>query len=162
MQFICAIDKNGGIGRDNKLQWKIPEDMKFFKETTTGKAIIMGSNTFKSIGSKPLPNRENIVISNLYLERNKESKYSPNILRFEHHLSLEEKIKHDDNVFCIGGEKIYNLFFDYFTEGYLTIINKEYNCDTFFPFYKLKDWDNKILLKNKEITIYKYEKKRSF
>lgn len=104
---IVAIAKNYAIGRDGKLPWHYPADLKFFKETTTGHAIVMGLHTWESIG-RPLPNRLNVILSS-----SAEITESENIRVLK---SKEEVIKLagtlDKNVFIIGGAKTYRTFAD--------------------------------------------------
>lgn len=104
---IVAIAKNYAIGKDGKLPWHHPSDLKFFKQTTTGNAVVMGSNTWRSIG-KPLPNRLNIVLS-----RNGNIEQQPGVLRLrskEELMALSAYLKCD--IFIIGGAKTYENFSD--------------------------------------------------
>src|SRR5688572_30334403 len=104
---IDAIAKNFAIGKDGKLPWHYPADLKFFKQTTTGSAVVMGSNTWRSIG-KPLPNRLNIVLS-----RNGIIEQQPGVLLLkskEELLALTEYLKCD--IFIIGGAKTFENFSD--------------------------------------------------
>lgn len=136
MQEITIVVATGlkqEIGLNNKLLWHLPEDLKRFKAITSGGTIIMGRKTYESIG-KPLPNRENIIIT-----RNKTLKI-PNCITVN---SLDEAIDKatKSNVFVIGGEQIYNTAVSHkkVKKIMLTKIQKEYKADTFFP--KLtKEW----------------------
>ena len=102
--LIVAVGKNNEIGKENKLLWHVPEDLKNFKKITSGKKIVMGRKTFESIG-RPLPNRENIVLS-------KTMKNDDNsVLIFDDFSKLIEKFKDlkdlDEEIIIIGGEKVY-------------------------------------------------------
>ena len=134
--IIVAVCEDNGIGKDNKLPWdKIPEDMINFSKLTKGNgnnAIIMGKNTYKSIG-KPLPCRVNIVLSSS-LNKEQEEK---NIRVFQ---NIDQCVKfcNDkcfDEVWVIGGESIYVQFLhlNYIQKIYKTNINQKIECDTFFP-----------------------------
>ena len=102
---IVAVDRNGAIGKGGKLPWHYSADMKFFKETTTGNAVVMGHNTWRSL-KKPLPNRLNIVLSR---QSAIEPQDSVVVLRdVESVLSLAETL--DRELYVIGGEQVYRSF----------------------------------------------------
>lgn len=128
--LIAAVSENRIIGRDNKLPWRIPEDLKRFKELTTGHPIIMGRKTFESIG-RPLPDRTNIVVSA------NESFEAPGCIVCH---SIGEAIKvarekDQDKVFIIGGGKVYQGSIGLAQKLYLTVVEGEFEGDTFFPDY---------------------------
>jgi len=137
---IAAVAKNGVIGSENSLPWDIPEDMRFFRESTKGQVVIMGRKTYDSMG-RPLPNRENVVIS-----RNPdwmpESQYAGKVSLFssveEAIRSFKAKYSEDDSkiVFIIGGSQIYELAFDQLDEVWLTEIDAPVEGDAKFPFYQ--------------------------
>ena len=105
--IIVAIGKNREIGKGNKLLWHIPEDLKNFKEITTGKTVIMGRKTFESIG-RPLPNRKNIVLSK---NGDKESFEQKGIKLYQNLENLIADYKnYEEEIFIIGGEQIYREF----------------------------------------------------
>jgi dihydrofolate reductase len=126
---IVAISKNFAIGKNGKLPWHYPSDLKFFKQTTTGNSIAMGWNTWKSIG-KPLPNRLNIVLSrrgelaerpDLRLMRS-----SNEVLEFSTHAA--------GDLFIIGGSETYKTFADWIEKWYVTEVPLEVeDADTFMP-----------------------------
>lgn len=126
---IVAIAKNYAIGKDGKLPWHYSEDLKFFKQTTTGNAVVMGMNTWRSIG-KPLPNRMNIVLSkfgniepqpNVLLLRNKES-----VLALANYLNCD--------VYIMGGAKTYDTFADVIAKWIVTHVPMEViDADVFMP-----------------------------
>jgi dihydrofolate reductase len=126
---IVAVARNLAIGRDGKLPWHYPADLKFFKQTTTGNAVVMGSNTWRSIG-KPLPDRLNIVLS-----RNREIESQPNVLLLrskEELLALAAYLKCD--VFIIGGAKTYENFADVIEKWIVTEIPETIeDADVFMP-----------------------------
>lgn len=130
MNLIVAVDKNWAIGYKNDLLVSIPEDMKFFRETTTGKVVIMGKNTLESFpNAKPLKNRINIVIA---LEKDYKVEGATVVYSIEE--ALKEAEKYDTNqVFVIGGGSIYKQMLPYVDTAYITYINHAYAADTFIP-----------------------------
>lgn len=139
--IIVACDLNRGIGIQNKLPWKIPADMKYFKELTSkstqeGKhnVVVMGRKTWESIPPKfrPLPDRYNLVLT-----RNKEYPLPEGVFKADSLSSAIEFIETGpvDRVFVIGGAEIYKLALEHERVGnlYLTQVRHNYNCDTFFP-----------------------------
>ena len=138
MKAIVAVDSKWGIGCKGKLLHSIPEDMKFFKETTLGKVVVMGRQTFDSIpGKSPLKDRVNIVLT-----RNKAFDDSRLIICHSVEETLEELKKYNsDDIYIIGGADIYNEFLPYCNELLITKIQKEYDADKFFPdIDKLNEW----------------------
>ena len=162
INFILATLQNGGLGKDNTLPWHIPEDLKFFKEMTKGKTVIMGYRTYLSIGNKPLPSRNNYILSmdkNKYTyDINSETGYIFSVGSREDILEL---IKEDEEVFVIGGEQAFILFEKYVDKVYHTVITDEkyntINCDTFYdPRKRLPiSYSNKIMA-NDKFTIYEH------
>jgi dihydrofolate reductase len=126
ISIIAAIDEKRGIGKNNQLPWHLPEDLKRFKEITTGETVIMGRKTFESIG-KPLPNRTNIVITN-----NPAFQAQGSVIANSLDNALE-KAKGD--VFIIGGGEVFNQAILRADKLYLTLVKGDFNCDTFFPDY---------------------------
>ena len=133
VSIIVAVAQNGTIGDKNSLLWHIKEDMRFFRTTTSGHAVIMGRKTFESLGSKPLPKRTNIVITRQDVE-------------FEGALtahSLQEAIamvEGDEEIFIIGGAQIYAQALECADRLYLTLVEKEYEGDTSFPEIDYRYW----------------------
>ncbi len=130
ISMIGAVAKNLAIGKNNRLLWHIPEDLKRFKELTNGHAIIMGSKTFESLG-RPLPHRTNIVIA-------KDANYKADGCTVVHSLDeaiIEAKKNEPDEIFIIGGGSIYAQFLPRADKLYITLVDKEYEADTFFPPY---------------------------
>ncbi len=132
--IIVAVSDNCAIGKDNKMPWHIPEDLKWFKDKTSGHPVIMGSNTYKSIG-KPLPNRTNIVVSHKYIGG----------VAMAHNLneaySIAEKI--DDQCFIIGGAQLYKASINDADYLYVThVYTYVDDADTFFPnVFENDDWE---------------------
>lgn len=126
---IVAIAKNFAIGKDGKLPWHHSADLKFFKETTTGHAVVMGANTWRSIG-KPLPNRLNIVLSGT-----SSVTPPPDVMRLsskDEILDLAQYLNRD--VFIIGGAKVYAEFADVIEKWIVTYVPDEAaDADTFMP-----------------------------
>tara|TARA_Y100000588_G_C13993314_1_gene812460 strand:- start:234 stop:743 length:510 start_codon:yes stop_codon:yes gene_type:complete len=133
VSLIVAVSENGVIGRDNDLIWHLPNDMKFFKETTKGHHVIMGRKNFESIPHKfrPLPDRVNIIVS-----RQPDYQAEGCIVVDSIEASLEiAKQNNDEEPFIIGGGQIYKLALesDIVERIYLTKIHHSFDGDTFFP-----------------------------
>lgn len=132
ISLVAAVDSKSGIGLNGKMPWgHIKEDMEFFRGLTTGSTVIMGRVTFESLGNKPLPNRRNIVISST---ANVAYYFKYDNLFYES--SLENallRLLSENQIFIIGGESIYKKAIDYADRIFLTHIDKDYNCDRFFP-----------------------------
>jgi len=139
ISIIVAVGKNREIGLNNALLWQIPEDLKHFKEKTTGKAIIMGERTFYSIG-RALPNRLNIVLS-----QDPDLKIDGVTIAHSIPEAIEIGGKFSDEVFIIGGGSIYAQTIGLADKLYLTLVDKEFEADTFFPDYAKFD---KIVLES--------------
>lgn len=129
ISLIAAIaSENRALGKDNDLIYKIPEDLKRFRQITEGHPIIMGRKTFESIG-KPLPNRTNIVIT-------RDLNYTASGIKVTH--TLEEALRlaqGDDEVFIIGGGQIFQEAINKADKLYLTVVEDNPEADTFFPDY---------------------------
>jgi dihydrofolate reductase len=134
--IISAIGKNNEIGRKNDLLWSLPADMKHFRETTTGKIIVMGQKTYESIG-RPLPNRQNIVLSQ---DKNFKAE-GVEIARSLEELDILLK-NTEEEVFIIGGGIIYKLFIDKADKLYITHVDAEFSdADVFFPDIDSNKWE---------------------
>jgi dihydrofolate reductase len=134
INIISGFPKNKVIGKGPDLPWHIPEDLKHFKEITTGKTIIMGLVTYKSIG-KALPNRNNIVMSFNKIELN-DAEVATSIDE-----ALEIAKKYDKEIFIIGGASIYKLFLPITNKLYISHIKEEYEGDVYFPDFDEKEWN---------------------
>jgi dihydrofolate reductase len=159
---IVATSLNHAIGKDNKLLWHLPADLKFFKTTTMGCPVIMGRKTFQSIG-RTLPGRKNVVITR---DKNFNSDHQFDILVVG---SLDEalvKLNSENEVFIIGGGEIYQQSMDSVDTIYLTLVNTIIDADVYFPIIdKTKFdlvWEEKHVAdeKNKfDYTFQKFDKK---
>lgn len=133
--IIAAAASNGVIGAGGRIPWDIPEDMAYFRKTTYGGAVIMGRKTYEEIG-RPLPGRLNIVVTS-----NKEFKadgvMSANSLAKAVELA---KSSGKEDIFLCGGASIYREGLDIAERIYLTVINKEYDGDVFFPEFSDKEF----------------------
>lgn len=128
ISIIAAIGKNNELGKENKLLWSLPADMKHFKEITSGHTVIMGQKTFESIG-RPLPNRKNIVVT-----RNKDFSADGVEISYSLEDTLNKFIDTGEEVFVIGGGEIYKQSIDSASKLYTTHVEAEdKKADTFFP-----------------------------
>lgn len=125
---IVAHDPNLVIGKDGDLPWHFSKDLKYFKRTTMGHPMIMGRVVFEELDEKPLPGRENIVLS-----RSKNYDHVPTFSSFDDAL---EHVKDEEIVFLIGGGEIYKQFLDQVDKLYVTEIHEEFDGDTYFPEYR--------------------------
>lgn len=130
MNLIVAVDKNWAIGLGNKLLVSIPQDMKFFRETTKGKVVVMGRKTLESFpGQQPLKNRVNVVLT-----QNPDYKVKDTVVVHSVEEALEAVKEYDkEDIFVIGGETIYRALLPYCDKAYITKIDHAYVADTYFP-----------------------------
>ena len=128
MNLIVAVDRNWGIGKNNGLLASLPTDMKYFREHTTGKVVVMGRKTLESMpGGKRLPKRVNFVLT-----ANPDFKAEGcHIVHSEYELFDQIADYRPDDVFLIGGGSLYNRFFKYCDKLYVTKIDAELDADTF-------------------------------
>lgn len=133
LSIIVAQGLNRAIGKDNKLLWHLPADLKFFKTTTTGHTIIMGRKTFESVG-RPLPNRRNIVIS-------RDVDYKMDGIEVYPSIDLALKAcENEKEVFIVGGASIYEQVLSKVDKIYLTQVEHIFDADTFFPEMNPTEW----------------------
>lgn len=138
ISIIAAVGHNYEIGKNGDLCWRIKADLERFKKLTTGHIVVMGYNTYKSLGFKPLENRTNIVITKEYLSEDI-NKGIDQVLEKDVKEVLEEWVNDEEEIFVIGGGKWYKYFLPYTSQMYLTVIHKtDPNADTFFP--RKADW----------------------
>ena len=139
LSMIVAMSANNVIGVANQLPWHLPEDLKHFKKHTINKPIIMGRNTFDSIG-RALPERDNIVLSrtqklshdHIFLANNKSD-----ALRMAEDFA---KSRGSEEIMIVGGEQIYRMFFDDVSRIYVTLVDLIIDGDAFFPVIDYKIW----------------------
>lgn len=139
MNIIVAVDKNWAIGYKNKLLVSIPADMKFFRETTSEKVVVMGRKTLESFpNGLPLKNRTNIVLTS---NPNYKVKDAIVVNTMDELLKELEKYSKED-IFVIGGETIYRQLLPYCKKAYITKIDHAYQADTYFPnLDNLEEWE---------------------
>ena len=145
MKAILAADKNWGIGYNNHLLVSIPSDMKFFRQTTTGKVVVMGRKTLESFpNGMPLKNRTNIVLTG-----NQNYQVKDAIVVHSEEELMEELKKYDtDDVYVIGGESVYRMMLPYCDTAYVTKIDRAFQADTFFP--NLDEMDEWVMTEESE------------
>ena len=135
LSIIVAKAKNNVIGKDNSMLWKLPDDLKRFKEKTLGHTIIMGRKTFESLGGI-LPDRKHIILSS-----NPDFNIDSDCVKVVHSLfELQEYMDDEEEHFVIGGTIIYNLLMPYCKKMYVTQLDKEFEGDTIFPKTNKEEW----------------------
>jgi dihydrofolate reductase len=132
VNIVVAIAANNAIGKNNQLLWYLPNDLKHFKDITTGQTVIMGRKTYDSMG-KPLPKRRNIVLTrqDVLIDGCEVTNSIGNALQ----LCITEK-----EVFIIGGAEVYRQSLNITDRIYLTIVHHEFEADTFFPELNIDEW----------------------
>jgi dihydrofolate reductase len=138
LKIIVAISKNGVIGKNNKLPWKLPDDMDWFKNKTGTIPVVMGTKTFLSLPDKfrPLPNRENIVIS-----RSKRPELEKmGVVVVNSWQDILSRARNED-MFVIGGSEVYALAIPNTQEMYVTLVHVKVSGDTFFPKWDKNEWE---------------------
>lgn len=134
ISIIVAVSDDWGIGRNNDLLWHIPEDLKRFKRLTTGKTVLMGKKTWESLPRKPLPNRRNIVITDIPGEKfeGAEVAYSIN--------EALGKCNNGEETFVMGGGSIYRQFMPMADRLYISHVHMTAAADIYFPEIDMKEW----------------------
>lgn len=153
MNLIVAVDKNWGIGKDNKLLVSIPADMKFFREETMNKVVVMGRKTLESFpNGLPLKGRTNIVLTR---DRNYQVKDAVLVHSVEE--LMDELRKYDTGeVYVIGGDSVYKLLLPYCDIAHVTKIDYEYEADSFFPnLDEMPEWE--VTASSEEQTYFDLE-----
>ncbi|MFB5758854.1 dihydrofolate reductase [Paenibacillus medicaginis] len=133
ISMIWAMDKNGTIGRNNSLPWRLPRDMAFFKEQTMNKTVLMGRKTWESFGGKSLPQRKNVVLTH-------DPDYTADGADVIHRLEEGMKLAEQEQLMIIGGAEIYKLFWPYADELIVTRIEEAFEGDTLFPDLDWSSW----------------------
>jgi dihydrofolate reductase len=134
LMMIVAMAKNRMIGKDNQMPWHLPDDLKYFKAQTLNKPVIMGRKTFQSIGSRPLPNRPNLVIS-----RNPEFQCE-GIQVFHSVEQALDSVAEADEVVIMGGAQLYAQWLDKVDRLLITEVDAAPQGDAFFPVIDQQAW----------------------
>ena len=149
-KIIAAMCRNNGIGYNNTLPWNIKEELHHFSKLTKGNgknAIVMGKNTWKSIGYKPLPKRDNYILSTTLnlntFTLNQQQLDRTFICKDIDELEMKCGEKNYENIWIIGGESIYKQFLEknHTNECIITFIDSDFQCDTFFPNLSDSGWN---------------------
>lgn len=136
ISIIAAVAKNRAIGKGGDLIWHLSNDLKHFKEVTTGGCVLMGYNTYASLpGRKALPKRRNIIISSHLKDAPEGFEVANSIL------DAMKLVFNEEKVFVIGGGMIYEQFLPMADKLYLTRIDKKFEADTFFPIVNFNEWE---------------------
>ncbi len=136
ISLLVAMDCNQTIGAENDLPWRLPNDLKFFKEKSTGNTIIMGRKTYESMG-RPLPNRKNVVITRQQIEFPEEVDVIDNV----EVIREWNKENPDQEFFVIGGGIIFDQIMPYADRMYITWIEESFEGDTYFPEFSRQEWN---------------------
>lgn len=132
--MIFAMDRHRVIGLNNAMPWHLPADLGYFMRTTKGHAVLMGRKTFESIGSKPLKNRRNVVIT-------RDKSFTAEGCEVVHTLKDALDLYQDDEVFIIGGSEIYRQALPMTDKIYMTYIDHEFEGDSYFPEMAEDEWE---------------------
>ena len=134
ISIIVAIAANSAIGKDNDLLWYISRDLKRFKDLTNGHYIVMGKKTYFSLPKRPLPNRTNMVITDVPGEQIDDC-----LMAYSIEDAIEKMDSENEN-FIIGGGSIYRQFLPLADKLYITRVHKDFDADAFFPGISLEEW----------------------
>ncbi len=151
LNIIVGMTRDRVIGLEGKLPWHIPQDLRNFKRITLNNTVIMGKNTYLSIG-KPLPERNNIVVS---------SSLQPQqgiVIAKTIEEALEKAQSYDKEVFIIGGAQIYNQTILMANKMYISLIKKDYSGDTYFQEFKELEWKRKLIEDYLDFSLFLYTK----
>jgi dihydrofolate reductase len=132
ISYIVAMDIQQAIGLGNSLPWRLPADLAYFKRTTLNHTVLMGRKTYESIG-KPLPNRTNVIIT-----QNKD--YNAEGCQIVHSVEEAVELAKNEEIFVIGGAEVFQLLMPAVNRLYITLIEHEFDADTFFPEFDIEDW----------------------
>ena len=157
INIIVAIGVNNLIGKDNDLPWNYKEDLKYFKDVTMNKTVLMGEQTFYSIVSrigKPLPKR-NSIVATFDMKFNYEGvTVIHDLVKF-----LKENQDNEEDIFIIGGKQIYNISLPYANKLYITHVLKEYEGNVFFPEIHYENYDKEIVRRSEDLEFCVYTRK---
>ena len=153
MKAILSADRNWGIGYQNKLLVRLPSDMRFFRETTTGHVVVMGRKTLESFpGGLPLKNRTNIVLT----RKENYDGHGAIVVHTEEALLEELKKYEDDDIYVVGGGQIYEMLLPYCNLIHVTKIDFSYEADTYFPnLDEMPEWE--VTAESEEQTYFDLE-----
>ncbi|MDD3079050.1 MAG: dihydrofolate reductase [Paludibacter sp.] len=135
ISIIAAVADNYAIGKANKLPWRLPADLKHFKELTTGHSVLMGKRTYESLPNGTLPNRKNVVLTSILSEGINEGYFEA--------VSLEDAFdlcEHEEKLYVIGGAAVYRQCMDKADNLYITWVHGEFQADVFFPEIDFNVW----------------------
>jgi len=135
ISIIVAIAQNFAIGKNNELLFHLPNDLKRFKQITTGHPVIMGRNTLLSLPKGALPNRRNIVITDIPGEQFDRCEMVYSIIE------AAEAVKNEEEAFIIGGGMIYRQFYPIAGKLYLTLVHRDFDADVYFPEIDYSEWE---------------------
>ncbi|MFH1287013.1 MAG: dihydrofolate reductase [Candidatus Magasanikbacteria bacterium] len=154
LSLIAAIASNNCIGKNNSLPWHMPEDLKHFKELTTGSVVLMGRNTWESLPEKfrPLPDRKNIVIT-----RNTEYQIPDGVFLY-HSIDDALKAHEGEDIFVIGGAMMYKQTIDLADRLYITHVEQDVDGDAFFPEIDPTVWKEVGRDNREEFSFVEYRK----
>ncbi len=133
ISMIWSMDRNGVIGRDNRMPWHLPADLAYFKSKTLGHTVIMGRKTYESIG-RPLPGRKNVIIT-------RDVNYRADGCSICNSIEEALKLGLEEEVFIIGGADIYGKFLPFADKLYITFIEDTFEGDAFFPSVDFEQWE---------------------
>ena len=152
ISLIVAVDKNGCIGLNGKMPWNIPEEMKHFREYTWGKSVLVGRKTFEGF-KKPLENRYHYILSSKEFTGD-----NIEVVNNLDELILKYK-KSDDELVVIGGSKVYNYFLEIVDKMVISVIQDEFDGDTYFPPFDINKFNLKSKKEHTKFIVYTFVRK---
>jgi len=160
INLIVAMTKDRVIGLDNKLPWRIPDEMKNFKELTIGNTVIMGRNTYESIPEKyrPLPNRDNIVVSSQM--NSHQSDYNGIIIVPSLREAISRAKQINKEIFIMGGSKLYESAIPFVDKMYISMLKGDYKGNVYFPEIDMTQWDVEIKQRHPEFDLVLFSRMR--
>lgn len=149
--MVAAMDENRLIGDGKDLPWDIPEDLEHFMNTVENHPVIMGRKTFESMGSRPVNDKVNIVISSSEIDQEKE-----NVKKVPNPKKAMEHVVEEDKVFIIGGATVYEMFLPFADKLILSHIEGKYTGDTYFPQFEEDRWEKELMDTYDKFKVFKY------
>lgn len=158
LNLIVAMTNNRVIGLDNTLPWRIPEEMKNFKELTTGNVVIMGRKTYESIPEKyrPLPNRDNVVISSQMSTNS--SNYNGIVVASTLQEAVEKAKTFNKEMFIMGGAQLYKTALPLVDKMYISIVKEDYKGNVYFPEINISEWNVQKLKSSNDFDLWLYKR----